>query len=142
VPECRLSRFASENTEVAERLDRMILDDDFVTDYQRMYVLGSLLTGENVSRSACNTALGWLCSTTVAKETRAIAAIFVARHGNANQKRAVRLAYEDEPSNYARAAILYASRYFVSAERRTCRRAWGGHNQLNALIAQANANAT
>ena len=132
-----LSRFAPENPPIVMHLCQLILNDAVVTDFERMYILASLMNADEVSREACNTALQWLQSTTIAKETRALSALFVARHGNPNQKRAVRLAYETEPSMYVRGAILYASRHFVTAERRTCRRAWGGHSPLNALIAQA-----
>ena len=137
-----LSRFASDNPDLVTELSRLVAANSFVTDYQRMYVLGSLLNAQDIARDVCNTALHWLQSPTISKETRALSAIFVARYGNPNQKRAVRLAYEGEPSTYVRAAILYASNYFIAAERRTCRIAWGGHNQLNSLITQANANAT
>lgn len=132
-----LSRFVPHNQDVVERLSDMIIGDHLMIDYQRMYILGALLNAETVSRDVCNIALQWLQTATVAQEARALAAIFTARHGNPNQKRAVRLAYEGEQSSYVRAAILYASRYFTTAERRTCRRAWGGHNAVNALISQA-----
>lgn len=137
-----LSRFAPESQLITERLAELIVNDAFVTDYERMYVMASLMNAEAISREACNTALQWLQSTVVTIEARALAALFVARHGNPKQKRAVRLAYENEPSDYVRGAQLYASRYFTTAERRTCRRAWGGHSTLNALISQALANAT
>lgn len=131
-----LSKFVSENDEIVERLSQYIQANEFITDYQRMYIIGSLLNANNVSRRVVNVVLQWLQAPEIAKETRALAAIFTAKHGNPNQKRAVRLAYEGEPSTYVRAAILYSSKYFTTAEKRTCRRAWGGHNTLNSLITQ------
>ena len=71
------------------------------------------------------------------EEARAIAALFAAKHGSPTQKRTVRLAYESEPSVFVRSAILYASRYFTRAERKTCKKAWGAPNLVNALISQA-----
>lgn len=65
-----------------------------------------------------------------------MAAIFAAKHGVAQQKRTVRTSYEDEPSDYVRSAILFSSKYLTVVERRTCKRAWGGHNPINTLIAQ------
>lgn len=132
-----LSRFVSESTEITNQLCGLITNDALATDYQRMYVLGSLLNAQKVSRGVSNAVLQLLQKHTVAKETRALSAIFVAKLGNPNQKRAVRLAYEGEPSMYVKAAILYASKYFTIAEKRTCRRAWGGHSALNSLIAQS-----
>jgi hypothetical protein len=126
----------AENDEIVERLSQYIQENEFITDYQRMYIIGSLLNANNVSRRVANLVLQWLQTPEIAKETRALAAIFTAKHGNPNQKRAVRLAYEGEPSMYVRAAILYSSKYFTTAEKRTCRRAWGGHNTLNSLITQ------
>ena len=66
-----------------------------------------------------------------------MAAIFAAKHGVAQQKRTVRTSYEDEPSDYVRSAILYSSRYLSAVEKKTCKRAWGGHSEINALIAKA-----
>lgn len=132
-----LSRFTSENVDIVSQLSSIVIDDTFVTDYQRMYVLGSLLNSTTISRDVCNRVLQWLQPHDIAKETRALAAIFVAKHGSPNQKRAVRLVYESEPSEYVKSAILYGSRYFVTAEKRTCCRAWGGHTPVNALIAQS-----
>jgi hypothetical protein len=132
-----LSKFTPDSDDISNQLSSYILGDALVTDYERMYALGSLLNAQSISRDVCNRVLQWLQTLTIAKEARALSAIFVAKHGNPNQKRAVRLAYEDEPSMYVKAAILYASKYFTTAEKRTCRRAWGGHSELNALIAQS-----
>ena len=136
-----LSRFVADSRELVGDLSRIIQSNSFITDYQRMYVLGALFNAEEISRDAINVALQWMQSPVVAQEARAFAAIFVSRHGNPNQKRAVRLAYEGEQSEYVRAAILFSSRYFTGVERRTCRLAWGGHSQVNALIAQSIVNA-
>jgi hypothetical protein len=66
-----------------------------------------------------------------------MAAIFAAKFGSGVQKRAVRTSYEGEQSEYVRGAILFASKYFSVVERRTCKRAWGGHSSINTLIANA-----
>lgn len=131
-----VSTFVRTNQDVVDALEELI-DDGGVSDYQRMFVLASLLRAPSVTRATVNTALQWLQNRTVAKETRAMAAIFAAKHGVAQQKRAVRTSYEDEPSDYVRSAILYAARYLGSVERKTCKRAWGGHNAINGLIATA-----
>lgn len=132
-----LSGFTSDNPEIVRQLSQLIVDEVLATDYQRMYILGSLLNAQSISKIVCNHVLQWLQTPTIAKETRAISALFVAKHGTPNQKRAVRLAYENEPAMYVKSAILYASRYFVTAEKKTCRRAWGGHSVINSLIAQS-----
>ncbi len=131
-----ISTFVRTNQDVVGALEELV-DDGNVSDYQRMFLLAALLRARNVTRATVNTALQWLQNRTMAKETRAMAAIFAAKHGVAQQKRTVRTSYEDEPSDYVRSAILYASKYLSLVERRTCKRAWGGHNAINTLIATA-----
>jgi hypothetical protein len=108
-----------------------------MSDYQRMFLLAALFSARTVTRATVNTALQWLQNGKVAKETRAMAAIFAAKHGVAQQKRTVRTSYEDEASDYVRSAILYSSRYLSAVEKKICKRAWGGHSEINALIAKA-----
>jgi len=132
-----LSTFVPINPDVVNALEKLV-DDSNISDYQRMFLLATLIKARSVSRPTVKTALQWLQKHTVAKETRAMAAIFAAKHGVAQQKRTVRTSYEDEPSDYVRSAILYASKYLSTVERKTCKRAWGGHNAINTLIAAAN----
>ncbi|WP_172823776.1 hypothetical protein [Paracoccus aminovorans] len=117
------------------RARRVLLDQE-VDHRARDRKLAALLRAETVARATVNSALQWLQNRTVAKETRAIAAIFAAKHGVAQQKRTVRTSYEDEPSDYVRSAILYSPKYLTVVEKKTCKRAWGGHNAINTLIAQ------
>jgi hypothetical protein len=130
-----VSAFVRTEQDVVDALEELIADDT-VSDYQRMFLLAALLRAETVKRATVNTALQWLQNRTVAKETRAMAAIFAAKHGAAQQKRTVRTSYEDEPSDYVRSAILYSSKHLTTVEKKTCKRAWGGHNPINALIAK------
>jgi hypothetical protein len=128
-----ISTFVRSNRDVVRALEQLVLDDT-VSDYQRMFLLAALLRATSVERRTVNTALQWLQNRLVAKETRAMAAIFAAKHGVAQQKRTVRTSHEDEPSDYVRSAILFSSKYLTPAERRTCKRAWGGHSAINTLI--------
>lgn len=130
-----ISTFVRTDRDVVDALEELVADDT-VSDYQRMFLLASLLRARTVARATVNTALQWLQNRTVAKETRAMAAIFAAKHGVAQQKRTVRTSYEDEPSDYVRSAILFSSKYLTAVEKNTCKRAWGGHNAINTLIAQ------
>lgn len=130
-----ISTFVRTDQDVVDELE-LLMTDDTVSDYQRMFLLAALLRAGTVARATVNTALQWLQNRTVAKETRAMAAIFAAKHGVAQQKRTVRTSYEDEPSDYVRSAILFSSKYLTSVERKTCKRAWGGHNAINTLIAK------
>lgn len=131
-----ISTFVRTDQYVVDALEGLVADGS-VSDYQRMFLLAVLLRARTVTRATVNTALQWLQNRSVAKETRAMAAIFAAKHGVAQQKRTVRTSYEDEPSDYVRSAILYSSRYLSPVEKKTCKRAWGGHSEINALIAKA-----
>lgn len=131
-----ISTFVRSNPEVVEALEELV-SDETVSDYQRMFLLAALLRARSVERATVNTVIQWLQNPRVAKETRAMSAIFAAKHGVAVQKRAVRTSYEGEQSDYVRSAILYASRYLSVVERRTCKRAWGGHSAINTLISKA-----
>lgn len=130
-----ISTFVRTNQDVVDALEELVADDA-VSDYQRMFLLAALLRAKAVTRATVNTALQWLQNRTVAKETRAMAAILAAKHGAPQQKRTVRTSYEDEPSDYVRSAILFSSKYLTTVEKNTCKRAWGGHSVINTLIAQ------
>jgi hypothetical protein len=129
-----LSSFVRSKPEV--ELEKLVADET-VSDYQRMFLLAALLRAGSVERTTINVSIQWLQNPRIAKETRAMAAVFAAKNGAAVQKRAVRTSYEGEQSEYVRGAILFASRYFSAVERKTCKRAWGGHSAINALIAKA-----
>jgi hypothetical protein len=131
-----ISTFVRSDPDVCEALERLVVDET-VSNYQRMFLLAALIRARRVERATVNAVLQWMNNPLVAKETRAMAAIFASKHGVAVQKRTVRTSYENEQSEYVRSAILYASRYLSLAERRTCKRAWGGHSAINTLIAKA-----
>lgn len=131
-----LSGFVRENPDVTSSLEEVFVSYELVSDYQEMFLLATLMRALRIKRQTINTAIQWLQNRRKIKETRAMAAIFASRHGNPTQKRAVKLEYENEPSDYVRSAILYASRFLPTAEKRTCKKAWGAHSTVNALIAQ------
>jgi hypothetical protein len=118
-------------------MEKLVDVDGPLSDYQKIFLLAALMRSRSIERPAIVAALQWLQNPQVAREARAMAAIFAARHGGPSQKRAVKTWYESEPSDYVRSAILYASRYLSSVERKTCQRAWGGHGPVNALISSA-----
>lgn len=120
--------------DVRRQLEKLIVGDSLVFDFQLMYVLGAALRCDKIGKDVINSVLRILDNRTIAQEVRAIAAIFAAKFGSAQQRRRVQLAYEGETSSYVRSAMLYASTYFTSAERSTCKKAWGGHSQLNELV--------
>lgn len=130
-----LAGFVRDNPALVTALEEQFQSEQLISGYQMMFLLATLMRTPQTDRRTVNAAIQWLQNRQIAKEARAMAAIFASRHGNPNQKRAVRQEYENEPSDYVRSAMLYAARYFTNVEKRTCKRAWGGHNEINALIA-------
>jgi hypothetical protein len=122
---------------VAAAMERLVDVNGTMSDYQKIFLLAALMRARGIGRPAVVAAVQWLQNPQVAREARAMAAIFVARHGGPTQKRTVRTWYESEQSDYVRSAILYSSRYLSAVERKTCKRAWGGHSPVNALISSA-----
>lgn len=122
--------------DIVRRLEQILATDEVVFDYQLMYLIGALMNADRVSRPTVNRVLSWLRNSQSHQATRAMAAIFTAKFGNPQQRNSVRQSYSSESSPYVRSAILYAARYFTSAERLTCRKAWGGHSAINSLIAE------
>lgn len=54
----------------------------------------------------------------------------------AQQKRTLRTFYEDALSDCMRKAILFSPKYLTPVERKSYKRAWGGHTPIKTLIAQ------
>lgn len=132
-----LSRFIKTNEGLRDILSELIEREEIHTDYQRMYLLGALLNADTVPRKIVKTAVKLLKNPAILAELRAVCAIFASKYGSPQQRRAVRLAYEDEPSHYVRSAIMYATRYFTSTEQKTCIKAWSNHSNENLWIAKA-----
>ena len=75
-----ISTFVRSEPEVLRALEALV-SDDMVSDYQRMFLLASLLRAQMVGRVTVNTAIQWLQNPRIAKETRALAAIFAIKQG-------------------------------------------------------------
>lgn len=132
-----LSELARSNSEVSVNIQAILIQNDLVFDYQKLFLLSALLNACAIQRDCVVKAVRLLEDPNVHVSVRAIAAIFASRHGSPQHRRAVRTSYENEPSPYVQAAILYSSIYFTSTEKKTCIKAWGGHNSTNALVAEA-----
>jgi hypothetical protein len=132
-----LIRLGKANPDIGRRLQRLLRDGAFAYDWQPMWIIGALLYLDAVENSTVTTVMRVLLDHTRSPALRAVCALFIGRHGDAARRRNLRTHYGTEPSDYVRAAILFASRYFPISERRTCLTAWGGHSNVNSLIARA-----
>ena len=131
-----LHAFVLECPDLVKFLENLLSANELVSSYQKMLLLATLMKASKIRPEKVNIILKWLQNKEEAQEVRAMAAILASRHGNSSQKKTVKLEYENEQSDYVRGAILYASRHFVTVEKRTCKKAWGQHNEINALVAQ------
>ena len=132
-----LAEIARFDPDVSKRIQAILIENDLVFDYQKLFLLAALLKACGIQHNCVVKATRLLKDPTVHVSVRAIAAIFASRHGSPQQRRVVRTSYENEASSFVQAAILYSSIHFTSVEKKTCIRAWGGHNSTNALIAEA-----
>jgi hypothetical protein len=132
-----LAELARHDADISSRVQQILIENDLSFDYQRLFLISALLNATGIQREATLKAVRLLQDRAVHPSVRAVAAIFAARHGTPQHRRSVRTSYEDEASAYVKGAILYASMYFTGPERKTCIRAWGGHNLTNSLIAEA-----
>lgn len=66
---------------------------------------------------------------------RAVAAIFVAKHGSFTRKKELADSYGQSGSQYIQTAVLYGARYMSAETRRACLKAWGGHSATHRLVA-------
>jgi len=132
-----LATFGSEESFLSDALQDILKDSLLCSDYQRMYLLATLCECTDVSKETVNLAVKMLRDSSIHPGARALAGILAAKKGSPSQRRAVRLAYEDEASPYVRSALLYSSRYFTTVEKRTCAKAWGGHSFINSLVSKA-----
>lgn len=76
-----ISTFVRFHQDVVDELEELV-SDEAVSDYQRMFLLATLLRAPTIKRATVNIALQWLQNPRVAMETRAMAAIFAAKKWN------------------------------------------------------------
>ncbi len=129
-----LQKMISEDLLEVGRVENLIQSSGIIFEYQYLWLYAVLMAAQNVSGNTVSLAIVQLQDASFSPALRAVNAIFVAKFGTPVQKRLVKDYYLQEQSEYVRAAILYSARYLTPAERSTCYRAWGGHNELNSLI--------
>lgn len=132
-----LKPYAKSNPSIVKRLEFIYSSSEIIYEYQTIWLLALLLTAETLELETVNKAYYNLTERKYSDALRAIGALMVAKYGNAGQRRLLKNYYQDEPSPYVRASILYSARYFPKGERDACYAAWGGHDETNSLIVVA-----
>lgn len=132
----------SSNPDIGRRLEEQILAGQLPYEWQMMWCIAALIEAKTVSTAAITAIFSVLRNTSCSVALRALCAILIGKHGAPARRHNLRNHYSDEPSPYVRSAILFASKYFPSQERKTCLSTWKGHSPTNALIADAVATIT
>ncbi|WP_309085299.1 RNA-directed DNA polymerase [Chelativorans sp.] len=112
------------------------LEDQSLVDWQVMWILAALITKDPPEDAPVKTALRILKDGTVHDATRAAAAIYVGRYGDAARRRAL-VALYGLVSPYVQSAIYFSSRYWPRTERGNARAQWGALGPLNELLTKA-----
>ncbi|MGD9115749.1 MAG: RNA-directed DNA polymerase [Dehalococcoidia bacterium] len=132
-----LMPFAREDIDVSKRLESIITDDELPYDWSLIWPMAVLIDVDSIENGTVTKALRIMEDSRRLDGLRALAAHLVAKHGNAGQRRLLRHWYDQEPSPYVRAAILFSTRHLPTNERNSCLTAWGSHSITNSLITSA-----
>ena len=128
---------AQSDSEVSKQLEFIIANDQLPYDWSLIWPIAALIDVNSVSNETVTKAMQIIQDSRRLDGLRGIAAYLVAKHGSATQRRLLRHQYDQEPSPYAKGAILFSTRYFPTNERNSCLGAWGSHSITNSLIASA-----
>lgn len=123
-----------EDPNITKLIENLLISNKLTYDYQIHWLLSSLLYREGISTKMIDFAVKYLRNKQVHETIRAICAILIAKFGSGAQLRTFRNEYEQEPSFFVKAAIVYGTRYLPKDEKQACRSAWGGHSELNNLV--------
>ncbi len=126
-----LSRFM-EDEDVYTFLCEAIQDSDRY-DWQRMWILASLLQREAVEDSLVRDVNSIFSDGGCHETLRAVAAIFIGRFGDAARRKSLVKSYGNV-SVYIQSAIFYISRKWPVVEKNNAKSMWGNGNELNKLI--------
>jgi hypothetical protein len=112
------------------------LGDQTLVPWQQMWILAALLTKKPLDAVTVTTALQILKDGTVHDATRAVAAIYVGRYGDAARRHALSGIY-GALTPYLQSAIYFSSQYWPKIERNKAKAQWGALNPLNELLTKA-----
>lgn len=132
---CNYFAFLSKKyPEIKRNLSKVILDNKLIYSFQLMWIYYCLTFFTDIDSNVINQALKLLRDKNSSEVLRGILSIFIGKNGNSAQKKMLINEYSNESSDYVKAAIMYSSQYFPSAEAHSCRKAWGSHNFYNSLL--------
>lgn len=136
-----LGTIARSKEVIFDFIEKLLIEDKFLYDWQKMWVLGLLFHANKISNELVNKAYFILEDFDEDITLRAICAIIVSKFGDGASRRLVRNHYSIEPSMYVKEAILYSTKFFPSNDdKNTCIKTWRNHSDISELIAIAISN--
>jgi len=132
-----LQPFVKGNEDISKKVESIFSSADLIYEYQLHWLYALLMFSSKVKNNTVIDAIRHLQDVGRSEVVRAVSAVFIGKFGNATQRRVLRTHYQNEPSPYVRAAIIYTLRHFPKVERDTYFRAWSGHDEINPLVITA-----
>ena len=131
-----LAAFLNEQS-VQNALTNLLSNSELHYDWQRMWLLASLMTPSQNPDIVVSEAMRIYKDGQRHEALRAVAAIFIAKHGAFTRQKELIDNYGVSGSTYLQTAVLYGARYFKGATRRSAVKSWSGQSTTHSLVAKA-----
>jgi hypothetical protein len=102
-----------------------------------MWVLAGLMTHRSSTDDVVSAALRIYKDGQRHEALRAVAAVFVAKHGSFTRRKELFDNYGSSGSTYLQTSVLYGARYFQREMRRAAIKAWSGQSGTHGLVGQS-----
>jgi len=122
------------NEAIVPRIAAILTSGALLFEFQSLWLVAALMSAERLQAPLVDFVFRLVTRRESSEALRSAGALLVAKHGSAGQRHLLKTYYQDEQSAFVRSAILYSAHYFPRAERDTCFSAWGGHDEVNALV--------
>ena len=113
-----------------------LIPDAAITDWQKIWVLAALMSAEPLGDGPIKLTMDLLKDANSHDALRAVAAIYIGRHGDLVRRKALSAIYPSV-SSYVQVAIYFSSRNWPGVERSNAKANWGGNGPLNQLLTTA-----
>ena len=122
---------------VRKSVQSLLINSELSYDWQRMWVLAALMTHSKSTDDVVSSALKIYKNGQGHEALRAVAAIFVAKHGSFTRQKELFDNYGLSGSTYLQTSVLYGARYFQKTSRRAALKAWSGQSSTHVLVGQS-----
>ena len=126
-----------EDKSVRDSLRCLLTNTEVYYDWQRMWILAALMTPATSEDDIVSAALRIYRDGQRHEALRAVAAIFVAKHGTFIRQKELFDAYGISGSPYLQTSVLYGARYFQKDMRKAGIKSWASQSSTHLLVAKA-----